>query len=76
MKQEVYVCWQDKDNDGRIDGYELVLLGPDDNILNPDNLIASYPVTRSDSGAPLISAAMLHKLAGLQNKGYKIRFFF
>jgi len=76
MKKELYVCWQDKNDDGIIDGYELMLLAPESDIMNPDNLIAAYPVQMSSAGTPLIPAAMIHKLAELQNLGYPIRFFF
>lgn len=75
MKNEVYVCWKEGDA-GKIDGYKLIMMGSGADILNPDNLIASFPVYPSPAGTPLIPASMLHKMAELQNQGYKIRFFF
>lgn len=77
MKKEVYVCWHESDTTGEIDRYDLLLVPEDaEDIRSMDNLIVSYPVTRSAAGSVLVSTAMLHKLAEIQNQGYPIRFFF
>ena len=76
MKKEVYVCWHESDTD-EIDRYDLLLVSKGPYwIMDPDNLIASYPVSHSPSGTPLISTNMLDKMAELQNQGYHIEFFF
>lgn len=76
MNKKVYLVRHEDDND-EVVAYDLLLVPKNiDDILNPDNLIVSYPVSRSSAGMEMVSSAIFYKMAELQNQGYTVECFF
>lgn len=58
--------------------YEIHVVpeGEPQGIGDPENLCARFPVSRSARNEAMLSDAIIHTLAMLQNSGCEIRFFF